>query len=100
MQEPYAARINAVKELMKMFKPERMVHLTVTTMSLAALMTCTVTAILKGKAEAPFLVLMFGSSGVITYTASRLLQMWNQALQITFDPTLQLPSKTRKTTQA
>ena len=37
--------------------------------------------IYKGNAGSAELSLLFGSSGLITYTAGRLLFMWNEALK-------------------
>jgi len=75
-------RYNIVEKLIKLFKFERTVHLTVTSLSLIILMTSIVIMIIKEKAGSAELTLMFGSSGLITYAAGRLLRMWDQALKV------------------
>jgi hypothetical protein len=75
-------RVNAVGKLIALFRLERMVHLIVTTLSLALLFTSTAIQIAKGQAGRVELMLMFGASGLITYSTGRLLVMWNQALEV------------------
>jgi len=75
-------RLHAVERLTKLFKLERMVHLGVTSIALLMLLASAGSLIYHGKAEQAELVAMFGSSGLITYTAGRLLHMWNQALRL------------------
>jgi hypothetical protein len=74
--------MDAVERLAGLFKFERMVHLGVTTISLAMLLTSAAVLLLKGSAGPTELVGLFGSSGLITYSAGRLLVMWNQALRL------------------
>jgi hypothetical protein len=76
------ARMDAVERLTKLFKMERMVYLAVTSISLAMLLLCAGVLIAKGKAGSAELTGLFGSSGLITYSAGRLLYMWNQALRL------------------
>ena len=76
------ARMDAVERLTKLFKAERMVHLGVTTISLAMLLASAGVLLFKGKAGTAELTGLFGSAGLITYSASRLLVMWNQALRL------------------
>lgn len=75
-------RIKAVERLTKLFRLERIVHLVVTCSSLAILLFVAVRLIYEDKAGSAELTMMFGSSGLITYSASRLLHMWNQALRV------------------
>ena len=81
-KEELESRYLVVEKLTKLFKVERMVHLVVTSVSLVMLLLSAGSLILKGTAGSVELSLMFGSSGLITYTAGRLLQMWNNALKI------------------
>jgi hypothetical protein len=76
------ARMDAVERLTKLFKAERMVHLGVTTISLAMLLVSAGVLLFKGQAGVPELSGLFGSAGLITYSAGRLLVMWNQALRL------------------
>ena len=75
-------RMDAVERLTRLFRMERMVHLAVTTISLIMLLSSAAPLIIKGEAGTVELSLMFGSSGLITYSAGRLLAMWNQALSL------------------
>ncbi|MFN7979226.1 MAG: hypothetical protein U0P30_13910 [Vicinamibacterales bacterium] len=75
-------RMDAVERLTTLFKLERQVHLVVTGLSLVMLLTSTGVLIWRGAAGPAELGAMFGSSGLITYSASRLLFMWNQALRL------------------
>lgn len=74
-------RLGVVKELTSLFKFERMVYLTVTILSLLMLMGAAFSLILRDKAGTAELSMMFGSSGLITYSTGRLLFMWNEALK-------------------
>jgi hypothetical protein len=76
------ARLKAVERLAELFRLERMVHLVVTSVSLIMLLASAGALIYRREAGAAELSLMFGSSGLITYSASRLLRMWDQALRI------------------
>jgi hypothetical protein len=72
----------AVKELTALFKAERMVYLIATTSALIMLLASGGWLLLKSKADPAALTLMFGSSGLITYSANRLLRMWDYALRV------------------
>lgn len=76
------ARFEYVKNLTKLFKFERIVHLVITCISLIMILLSAGSVIYNGNADAIDLSLIFGSSGLITYTAGKLLQMWSQALKI------------------
>jgi len=71
-----------VEKLVKLFKFERIIHLTVTAVSLVILMVAISIMIYNKEAGKAELSLMFGSTGLITYTAGKLLRMWDQALKI------------------
>jgi hypothetical protein len=77
-----AARVEAVERLTKLFKMERMVYLGVTCISLLMLLASAGVLLVKGQAGPTELTGLFGSSGLITYSAGRLLVMWNQALRL------------------
>ena len=80
------ARMEAVERMTALFKMERMVHLFVTTSSLIMLIGCAGYLVWQSKDSLDnltvILPLMFGSSGLIAYSANRLLRMWDQALRI------------------
>jgi len=81
MPESIDKRMKVVEKLTKLFKFERMVYLGVTVISLIMLLVSGVSLIVRGQAGKAELSLLFGSSGLITYTAGRLLFMWNEALK-------------------
>jgi hypothetical protein len=64
-----------VEKLTALFKFERMIHLIVTTVSLIILLVTITILLINGSAGTAELTLMFGSSGLITYSAGRLLRM-------------------------
>jgi hypothetical protein len=70
-------RIDAVRQLLELFRMERIVYITVTLFALLILLTCATMLNIKGAHEIAFG--LFGASGIITYTTGRLLRMWNQA---------------------
>jgi len=74
--------MDAIERLATLFRFERMVHLGVTSISLLMLLASAAVLIFKGKAGPTELTGLFGSSGLITYSAGRLLVMWNQALRL------------------
>ena len=76
------ARLQAVERLTRLFRLERMVHLVVTGLALLMLLTSAGVLIYRQQAGPAELTMLFGSSGLITYSAGRLLHMWNQALRI------------------
>ncbi len=81
MSDDLKARMEVVKELTNLFHFERAVYLGVTIISLLMLMGSALSLMLKGQAGAAELTMLFGSSGLITYSAGRLLFMWNEALK-------------------
>jgi hypothetical protein len=81
-QASFNAKMDAVERLTRLFKLERMVHLAVTGLSLTMLLFSAGVLIYKGQAGTVELTGLFGSSGLIAYSAGRLLYMWNQALRL------------------
>lgn len=79
--------IVVLEKLIITFKPERMVHLGVTTISLLLLLIAGGFLVYKlpyDSSTIGYLGVIFGSSGgLLTYSANRLLRMWDQALQLT-----------------
>jgi hypothetical protein len=74
--------MDAVERLTALFRLERLVHLIVTSVSLIMLMISAGVLLYRGQAGPAELTGLFGSSGLITYSAGRLLFMWNQALRL------------------
>jgi hypothetical protein len=77
-----AARVDAVERLTKLFQLERLVHLGVTCISLLILLGCTGAMVVEKKAGVAELTGLFSSSGLITYSAGRLLVMWDKAFRL------------------
>jgi hypothetical protein len=75
-------KLKVVQGLVKLFQAERMVHLTTTIISLLMLLASASFLIWKSSADPATLTLIFGSSGLITYSANRLLRMWDQAIKL------------------
>ncbi len=75
-------RLDAVERLMKLFRLERLVYLAATSISVAMLLISAGFVIATRNATNVELVGFFGSSGLITFSAGRLLLMWNQALSL------------------
>ena len=80
--DEFQSRMDAVERLTRLFRLERIVHLSVTSLSLALLLVSAGVLLYKGQAGPAELTGLFGSSGLITYSAGRLLFMWNQALRL------------------
>jgi hypothetical protein len=76
------SRVAAVERLAALFKVERFVYLGVTGVSFLLLLAVAGRMLYQGSAQAAEWMLLFGSSGLITITASRVLQMWSQALRL------------------
>lgn len=81
MPENIKEKLEVVKKLTELFKFERMVYLIITIISLIMLVISAISLMIAGKAGTIELSMLFGSSGLITYTAGRLLYMWNEALK-------------------
>jgi len=84
MPSPQALRnrLEAVERLAALFRVERFVYLAITTISFLLLFGVAVRMFLQGTAQIAEWGLLFGSSGLITITANRVLQVWSQALRM------------------
>lgn len=80
--EELQSRLDAVERLTRLFTLERRVHLAVTCVSLVVLLFSFGLLLTRHAVGPAEYTLMFGSSGVISYSASRLLYMWTQALRV------------------
>jgi len=81
-EEELNSRYLVVEKLVKLFRYERIVHLIVTGVSLIILIGAISVMLIFKQAGTAELSLMFGSSGLITYTGGRLLRMWDQAISV------------------
>ena len=74
-------RLRAVKDLLGLFRLERLVYLAVTFGSVLILWTCAVWMLIDG-GRTELILGIFGGSGGILYTSGRLLRMWSDALRV------------------
>lgn len=75
-------RLADVEKLMKIFRPERMVHIAITIISILVLVGCAIYLISQD--EVTWALGLFGSTGAITYSTSRLLKMWNDVIKVLY----------------
>ena len=75
-------RLEVVRELIGIFRFERIVYMSITVISFVALLASAVSILYRDKADIAQFSLLFGSAGAISYTCARLLRMWSDALQV------------------
>jgi hypothetical protein len=80
--ESLRGRLEAVERLAALFRVERMVYLSITVTSFLLLFGVAVQMFLHDTTQVVEWGLLFGSSGLITITANRVLQVWSQALRM------------------
>lgn len=79
--DPVRERLDIVKDLIGVFRFERMVYLTITVISFVALIVSALVLLARPKTDILQISMLFGSSGAISYTCARLLKMWGDALR-------------------
>lgn len=79
--------LEKVRQLLDIFRMERTVYVVVTLIALLVLLACAVFLIFVRSTSDSIAVGLglFGSSGAITFTVSRLLTMYNQAFRVVFE---------------
>jgi 1,4-dihydroxy-2-naphthoate octaprenyltransferase len=77
-----ADKVEAISQLLRLFRFERGVYLGVTICSLLILLGTAIYLISSGGAVTAEITGLFGSAGAITYTTGRLLRMWSEALRV------------------
>lgn len=75
-------KVKAIRQLLDLFKFERMVYLGITILSLIVLIGCAIYMLGQGNSQVPAVIGMFTSSGGVAYTCGRLLKMWSDAMQL------------------
>lgn len=75
-------KVKAIRQLLDLFKFERIVYLIITLISLIILIGCALYLLLQGSSQVPAVVGLFTSSGAVAYTCGRLLKMWGDAIQL------------------
>ena len=86
-------RLEAVEKLAALFRIERFVYLAITVISFLLLFGVAVRMYMQGTEQIVEWGLLFGSSGLITVTSNRVLQVWTQALRMVASEPINGPSK-------
>ena len=76
------SRLAAVRELLMIFKLERIVYQAVSVAALLALLTSAVFLLAQPNPSVVPITVLLGASGIIALTHSRLLKMWSDAVRI------------------
>jgi hypothetical protein len=79
--------MQTIKQLLDLFRLERMVYLAVTLSSVVVLLACAIILLVRKESPASAILGLFGASGGITYSTGRLLKMWSDAIRM-LDPHL------------
>ena len=76
--------VNAIKELVSLFKTERAVYLIITLISVLVLIGTAISLLFKSESQESTIAVMglFSSTGGIIYSSGRLLKMWSEAMQL------------------
>jgi hypothetical protein len=79
-----ADTVSAIKELVGLFKTERMVYLFITLFSVVVLIGTAIYLIYESDNQENTVAIMglFTSSGGIIYSSGRLLKMWSEAMKL------------------
>lgn len=75
-------RVEAAERLAALFRIERFVYLAVTLISFLLLVGVALQMISQKQGQVVEWGMLFGSTGLITVTANRVLQMWSQSLRM------------------
>ena len=87
-----AARIEGLEKITRLFRYERFAYISITCVALFMLLVNGGLLVYEKKAGPIELSLLFGSTGLVSYSLSRLIYMWKVAMQILV-PTLEKPSE-------
>lgn len=79
-------RLKTIQEITKLFNMERYIYISICGFAGVLVLVNAIMLTLKG-IDAPSLILLFGSGGLISYSAGRLMYMWNRVLNIIFEQT-------------
>jgi hypothetical protein len=74
-------RIQAISTMLKLFRAERVVYLTINVLSLVVLLSCAIYLLFKGT-DMLVLIGLFSSSGGITIATGRVIKMWTDAMRM------------------
>jgi hypothetical protein len=84
MRDKLEHTVNAIKELVSLFKTERTVYLIIISLSLLILIGTAILLLSKADSheKSVEIIGLFLSSGGIVFSTGRLLKMWSDAMQL------------------
>jgi len=74
--------IDNIKELVKLFLPERIIFGVFTIISFIILIACAIIMVYQDSDKTVFIIGLFGSTGVITFTSGKILKMWSDSIDL------------------
>jgi hypothetical protein len=75
-------QVAAIRELLHIFRYERVVYLGITLLSVAMLLATAVNLFVHRQLDAAEVLGLFGPTGVIAFSSGRLLRMWTEAVRV------------------
>ncbi len=83
-QSTLEGTVEAIKELVSLFKTERLAYLVITLICVLVLIVTAISMIFQSESQENTIAIMglFGSTGGIVYSTGRLLKMWSEAMQL------------------
>lgn len=79
------SKTESIEFMLKQFKPERYAYLSVSIASFLLLLTCVILFMIKEEMSGKnlgYVAGMVGSGGAVAYTASQLLRMWRDCINL------------------
>ena len=73
----------AIEFLLEKFKFERYCYATLVVVSFLGMVVCIVYTIINKTIEWPTVSALFGPTGIIAYSSSRILKMWSDCVNLT-----------------
>jgi hypothetical protein len=80
VQSDLAERLRIVEQLTAVFRVERISYLGVTLVAFLLLVTSGVLLLIERGVDPSELTLLFGSTGLLGFSGSQILRMWNRSL--------------------
>ena len=81
---PYADKIEAVRQLLKEFNFERYVYVILATVAVLMILAVAGVTLFNGSANWELAGVFFGSGGLFTFSSGRLLSVFNKAWDVVF----------------
>ena len=81
-RSPLQERIEAIKIITELFKPERIIYIIVSCISFLILCVSFVLLYITKDDKSEIVILMFGSGGMASISIGGFLHMWNRAIKI------------------